>query len=136
MVRAVLRTDLLEPANGRLAVYTSRIPAPVPSGDTLLDLLDSVPHCHHRFASKSSLESTCYWIAQLGEEMLGSRESQNIVVDGIVAWCPFDQEAFLARFRMIGKCAVGVAKTWPGGLLLYDVDDPAGVERPQPTHPS
>ena len=38
------------------------------------------------------------------------------------------QEAFLARFRMIRKCAVGIAKTWPGCLLLYDVDDPAGVE--------
>ena len=59
---------------------------------------------------EAALEATEAGVGEAGEEAVGFGEGEDVVVDGVVAVVPFDEEAFFAGLGMGGEGAVGEAE--------------------------
>src|SRR5437667_11150588 len=89
-------------------------------------------HRARRIAREPSLKPPADWIREAREPGPRPRKREDLVPDRAVLPIPFDREALFATLGVLRQRAVREREPADRIVLVDDVRDPAGMQRPQP----
>src|SRR5262245_14446612 len=84
-----------------------------------------------RVLPESFLKSAHQRVTEPNENMIGPRESQNVVPHAIRLAVPLNQEAFFAAFHMARQRAISKPELGPQPWFVDDIHDPSCIEPPE-----